>query len=132
MPDLPWAALLPARSGGKPAAVASTVICFRKRRRSARRAPMSTSSLPHSLRERPLLPGERMGRGPEPLQILRSHGVVAILFGLVGEVVEAIVTDPVHDLLGHFGGWVAPGEPVGERLAEGLRHRSLLALRGQL
>src|SRR5499427_4874427 len=132
MPALPWAALLPAESGGKPAAVASTVICFRKRRRSARCASMSTSSLPHSTRDRPLLLREAQGRVPELQEILRAHRDAALHLGLGGHDVEAILTDPVHDLLGHFRGWVAPGEPVGERLPEGLRHRSRLALLGEL
>src|SRR5262249_12854477 len=131
MPDLPWAALLPARSGGKPAAVASTVICFRKRRRSARCASMSTSSLPHSTRDRSLLLREARVRIPEPQEILRAPRDAVLHLGLGGPDVEAIGTDPVDNLLGHFRGWIAAGEPVGERLPESLRHRSRLALLGE-
>src|SRR5215467_5700095 len=132
MPDLPWAALLPARSVGKPAAVASTVICFRKRRRSARCASMSTSSLPHSTRDAPLLLREAHGRVPELQEILRAHRDAALHLGLGRHDVETIVTDPADELLGHFRAWVAAGEPVGERLPEGLRHRPRLALLGEL
>src|SRR5215470_6783779 len=120
MPALPWAPLLPERSGGKPAAVASTVSCFRKRRRPTRCASMSTSSLPHSTRDRPLLLREAEGWVPELQEILRAHRDAALQLGLGRHDVEAILTHPVDDLLGHFRWWVAPGEPVGERLPEAL------------
>src|SRR5262244_1590530 len=132
MPALPWAALLPARNVGKPAAVASTIICFRKHRRSVRCASMSTSSRPHSTRDRPLLLREAQGRVPELQEILRAHRDAALHLGLGGHDVEAILTDPADDLLGHFRGWVAAGEPVGERPPEGLRHWPRLALLGEL
>src|SRR5215467_4313140 len=90
MPALPWAALLPARSGGKPAAVASTVICFKKRRRSARCTSMLTSSLPHSTRDRPLLLREAQ-REPDPTRRSRHH------------------RDPVLE-----GFYSAPPSPVGD------------------
>ena len=117
MPYLPWASLLPARTGGKPATVASVV---RKLRRSVRYASMRTSSEPHYTRPvsraatRASVLREAQGRIPELEEILRADSDPFLHLGLGGHDVEAIVPDPGDDLLRHLGGRVAAGEPVGE------------------
>src|SRR5262247_2071640 len=95
-------------------------------------AGRTLSSIGHPAPLRAPVLREAQGRIPELEEILCADPDTALHLGLGGHDVEAILSNPGDDLLGHLGGRVAASEPVGESLTEGLRHRSRLAFLGEL